>query len=88
MWNMPSTMRAVIDRIEGKLAVLLMGDDGCIKVNMPVALLPVGCKEGDVLDVTFKKDENATQEANDRSKSLMGKLKKKRPSGLIKDASG
>ena len=80
-------MKAVIDRIEGELAVLLMGDDGSIKVNMPVALIPAGCREGDVLEVTFKKDENATQEAKDRSKSLIEKLKKKRPSGLIKDAS-
>ena len=80
-------MKAVIDRIESKFAVLLMGDDGSIKVNVPMSLLPAECRERDILDVTFKKDENATQEAKNRSKSLMEKLKKKRPSEMIKDAS-
>jgi hypothetical protein len=70
-------MKAVIDRVEGKLAVLLMGDDGSLKVNMPLILLPEGCKEGDVLDITIMKSEKATTEANDRSKSLIEKLKKK-----------
>lgn len=80
-------MKAVIDRIESKFAVLLMGEDGSTKVNMPMALLPAECREGDVLEVTFKRDENATHEAKDRSKSLMEKLKKKRPSEMIKDTS-
>jgi hypothetical protein len=70
-------MKAVIDRIEGKLAVLLMGKDGNVKVNMPLILLPEGCKEGDVLDVAIRKDENATIEAKDRSKNLIEKLKRK-----------
>ena len=77
MWDMSSTMKAVIDRIEGKLAVLLMGVDGSMKVNMPLILLPEGCKEGDVLDIEFRKDENATVEAKDRSKNLIEKLKRK-----------
>jgi hypothetical protein len=70
-------MKAVIDRIEGELAVLLMGEDGGIKVNMPLILLPEGCREGDVLDITIKKDEKTTVEAKDRSKSLIEKLKRK-----------
>jgi hypothetical protein len=70
-------MKAVIDRIEGKLAVLLMGEDGSIKVNMPLILLPEGCKEGDVLDITISRNENATSSAKDRSKSLIEKLKRK-----------
>ena len=74
---MSSTMKAVIDRIEGKLAVLLLGVDGSMKVNMPLILLPEGCKEGDVLDIEFRKDENATVEAKDRSKNLIEKLKRK-----------
>jgi hypothetical protein len=70
-------MKAVIDRIEGKLAVLLMGEDGSLKVNMPLILIPNECKEGDVLDITIKKDEKATVEAIDQSKSLIEKLKRK-----------
>jgi hypothetical protein len=70
-------MKAVIDRIEGKLAVLLMGEDGSQKVNMPLILIPEGCKEGDVLDIAIKKDEKATGEAIDQSKNLIEKLKKR-----------
>ena len=80
-------MKAVIDRIEGKLAVLLMGEDGSINVNMPLILLPEGCREGDVLDVAIRKDENATIEAKDRSKNLIEKLKLKGldKEGIIQD---
>jgi hypothetical protein len=77
MWDMSSTMKAVIDRIEGKLAVLLMGEDGSIKVNMPLILLPEGCREGDVLDIAIRKDEKATVEAKNRSKNLIEKLRRK-----------
>jgi len=78
-------MKAVIDRIEGDLAVILMGDDGRIRVNMPMILLPEGCRESDVLDIAIKKLKNATEDAKDRTKSLMEKLKKKGQSGIIHD---
>ncbi len=70
-------MKAVIDRIEGKLAVLLMGEDGSLKVNMPLILIPEGCKEGDVLDIAIMRDEKATVEAKDLSKDLIEKLRRK-----------
>jgi len=87
MWNMSSTMKAVIDRIEGKLAVLLMREDGSIKVNMPLILLPEGCREGDVLDIAIRKDEKATVEAKNRSKNLIEKLRRKGQGegGIIQD---
>ena len=87
MWDMSSTMKAVIDRIEGKLAVLLMGEDGSIKVNIPLILLPEGCREGDVLDIEIRKDENATIEAKNRSKNLIEKLRRKGQAegGIIQD---
>ena len=75
-------MKAVIDRIESKLAVLLMEST---KVNMPLILLPKGCKEGDVLDVSIKKNVKATLKAKNRSKGLIEKLKKKGQSGIIQD---
>ena len=80
-------MKAVIDRIEGKLAVLLMGEEGSIKVNMPLILLPEGCKEGDVLDIGIRKNETATVEAKGRSKGLIEKLKQKGldKGGIIQD---
>jgi hypothetical protein len=80
-------MKAVIDRIEDKLAVLLMGEDGSMKVNMPLILLPEGCREGDVLDVAIEKNEKATVETKDRSKSLIERLKQKERGrgGIIQD---
>jgi hypothetical protein len=80
-------MKAVIDRIEGKLAILLVGEEGSIKVNMPLTLLPERCREGDVLDIGIRKDENATVEAKGRSKGLIEKLKQKGQDkgGIIQD---
>jgi len=70
-------MKATIDRIEGKMAVLLMGEDGKAKVNMPLSLLPEGCKEGDILSVSIELDPEATEKAKERVSGLMEKLKKK-----------
>ena len=70
-------MKATIDRIEGKLAVLLMGDEGEVKLNIPVPILPEGSKEGDILDISFMRDEKATDEARKRVSNLMDKLKNK-----------
>jgi type II secretory pathway predicted ATPase ExeA len=70
-------MKATIDRIEDKLAVLLIGDDGSIKLNVPFILLPEGSKEGDILDISIKMDEKETTEAKERVTSLIDKLKSK-----------
>jgi hypothetical protein len=78
-------MKAVIDRIEGDLAVVLMGEKGEFKFNIPLSFLPDGCKEGDVLKISIERDLTATQETKQRVSSLMDKLKKKGQSGMIKD---
>ena len=70
-------MRAVIDRIEGEFAVLLMGDEGKIRVSFPLSLLPLGSKESDVLSISIERDPLATQQTKERTSSLMEKLKKK-----------
>jgi hypothetical protein len=70
-------MKAVIDRIEGELAVLLMGEEGKIRVNFPISLLPEGSKESDVLSIALERDPQATQQTKERTSSLMEKLKKK-----------
>jgi hypothetical protein len=79
-------MKATIDRIEGELAVLLVGD-GRIKVNMPLALLPEGCREGDILNISIERDLEATSQARERVSGLMEKLKKKGQgkTGIIRD---
>ncbi len=80
-------MKAIIDRIEGDLAVLLMGDDGLSRVSVPLSLLPDGCREGDVLNVSIERNAEATQQARERVSGLMEKLKRKNQGtpGIIQD---
>jgi hypothetical protein len=77
-------MKAVIDRIEGDLAVVLLGENGKFKLNIPITFLPADCKEGDVLKITIERDMAATEQTKERVSSLMEKLKKKGQSGMIK----
>ena len=70
-------MKAVIDRVEGELAVLLLGDKGEFRLNIPISLLPSGCKEGDVLNISIERDPEATSQAKERTSDLMDRLKKK-----------
>jgi hypothetical protein len=70
-------MNAVIDRIEGELAVLLVGDKGEIRVNFPLSLLPEGSKESDVLNISVERDPEAIEKTKERVTDLMEKLKKK-----------
>ena len=70
-------MKAVIDRFEGELAVLLLGDKGGFRLNFPLSLLPAGCKEGDILNISIERDLAATEQARTQVSELMKKLKKK-----------
>ena len=53
-------MWAVVDRIEGEVAVLLVGEDE-VKVDFPKKYLPRGTKEGSVLDLSLGLDIKAEQ---------------------------
>jgi len=77
-------MKAVIDRIEGELAVVLMGETGEFKLNLPLSLLPEGCGEGDVLKISIERDPAATEQGKEQVSGRIEKLKKKRQSGIIK----
>ncbi|MDB5101700.1 MAG: hypothetical protein JWM80_6121 [Cyanobacteria bacterium RYN_339] len=46
-------MRAFVDKVEGKQAELRLGEDEDVVLVLPVAELPKGVKEGDVLELTF-----------------------------------
>jgi hypothetical protein len=70
-------MKMTIDRIEGTLAVLISREDEPVRVNIPVSLLPPGCREGDILTVSIERDGQATQAAKKQVSDLVGKLKKK-----------
>ena len=37
-------MKATIDRIEGRMAVLILQDDEAVRFNLPVSFLPQGCR--------------------------------------------
>ncbi|HZZ83121.1 MAG TPA: DUF3006 domain-containing protein [Anaeromyxobacteraceae bacterium] len=45
-------MEAFVDRIEGEVAVLLIGER---QWNLPAALLPAGTGEGDSVELSAKK---------------------------------
>lgn len=59
-------IRAAVDRIEGTIAVLVSQDDESVRVNVPLSLLPPGCREGDIVTITIDRDPQATTAARDR----------------------
>lgn len=69
-------MRAVVDRIEGDLAVLLLGDDE-FKINMPLKYLPEGVRESDIIDISIRIDHEATENQKKKVEDLLNKLKRK-----------
>jgi hypothetical protein len=68
------THKAVIDRIEGELAVVVLDDDK-VKFNLPVKYLPEGVAGGDHLHITFNKDDEARAKTKGRIEQLLKELK-------------
>jgi hypothetical protein len=71
-------MMVTIDRIEGTVAVLVSREDESVRVNVPVSLLPPGCREGDILTIRIERDRAATEAAHERVSGLIEKLKKRK----------
>ena len=71
-------MKASIDRIEGTTAVLIPMDDESLQLSVPLKLLPIGCREGEILLIAIERDLKATRAAKERVKSLVEKLKKRK----------
>lgn len=61
---------AYIDRFEGDLAVLLLGDD-MKKVNFPKVYLPADVGEGDYLKLDISYDKDATEQAEQEAQDLL-----------------
>lgn len=61
----------IIDRFEGQWAVIEYGDD---VFNLPKETLPEGSKEGDVLDIDIKVDEEATRARKERIQRMADRL--------------
>ena len=70
-------MIAVIDRIEGKIAVLeLEGESGMLEI--PVKFLPSGVKEGNVLRIVFAIDEEEEQRRREEVRKIQERLKNRK----------
>jgi hypothetical protein len=73
--------RGVIDRIVEdaagrKLAAILLGEEEW-EINIPLQFLPEGAKEGDILDLGFQINHEATKNQKQRITNLIQKLKNK-----------
>ncbi|MFA4906608.1 MAG: DUF3006 domain-containing protein, partial [Candidatus Margulisiibacteriota bacterium] len=55
-------LQAIIDRFEGQLAVLLVGQDET-KLEVPRQLLPDGTEEGDIITLEMKRAPAKTAKA-------------------------
>ncbi len=54
-----------------------------MRFDLPLVLLPQGCREGDVLDISIQRDLEAMGQARERVSSVMERLKKKGRGGMI-----
>jgi hypothetical protein len=70
-------MKAVIDRIENNMAVLLVGEEE-VQLDVPLNLLPEHVHEGTWLSVGFQVDSATTAEQFRRNKALLERLKSRR----------
>ena len=68
-------MQAVIDRFEGDLAVLLLGEDEQEELNVAQEFLPSEAKEGDYLKLKFELDKDTTKKREDKVRDLLDELK-------------
>jgi hypothetical protein len=75
---------------KAKWRSILVVEDGKTNVNMPLSLLPEGCKEGDILSISIELDPEATSQAKERVSGMMERLKKKSEgkTGIIQDPEG
>ena len=53
-------LRAFVDRVEGEVAVLILGEEGC-QVNWPACALPQGTREGSELILTVRPATDANE---------------------------
>ena len=80
-----SSFRAFLDRVEGEIAVLLIGEEEREQLLIPRSYLPRGAREGSVLKFAVEVDEEATKAALDEVKALLDELKRQEHR---RDASG
>ena len=62
-----------VDRIEEGYVILIPQDDPEEIIHIPVRFLH-GVKEGDMVELSFRKDEDATREAKDKIEVIRERL--------------
>ena len=73
----------IIDRFEGKYAILESQDRNPITFNFPRHLLPQEAKEGAVLNINIGIDQEETKRRKDKIQNLLSKLKEGDKGGNI-----
>jgi len=66
--------QATLDRIEGSYAVLYLRPDEQLKIDFPLALMPPGCKEGDIINISIGIDENGTSIDREVARNLIDRI--------------
>ncbi len=77
------SIKLIIDRFEGKIAILESQDKDPIIFNFPLHLLPQEAKEGTVLNISIDIDQEETKSRKDKIKNLLNKLKEQDKGGDI-----
>ena len=67
-------VQATIDRIEGDVAVLVLDTVPPQTIPLPTALLPGGCREGDIVRLTLEPDPEATRTGRERIAGTIARL--------------
>ena len=73
----------VIDRFEGKYAILESQEKHPLIFNFPQHLLPQEAKEGAVLNINIDIDQEETKRRGDKVQNLLNKLKEQDKGGDI-----
>ena len=67
-------VQATIDHIEGDAAVLVLDTRNIKTITIPTALLPEGCREGDIVRFTLEPDPDATRTRRERIAGTIARL--------------
>jgi hypothetical protein len=76
-------IQLIIDRFEGKYAILESQEENPLIFNFPRSLLPKGAKEGTVLSFNIDLDEKETEARRKNIQEQLDNLKKKDQGGDI-----
>lgn len=67
--------KALIDRIEGNIAVVLLGEEEQDAVDIPKNFLPTDIKEGDILNIRIQVKSRKTKESKEKVAEMIERLK-------------